>query len=189
MFGHHLLKLTIMKKKKELLCALFLSAITFMSLQSQETVSASGGNAFGSDGSVSYTLGQVADITINSDNGSVLQGVQLPFEILIITGIKEVSWMNLEYWIYPNPATDVVKLKIKDFNVENLCYQLYDLNGQLLQNGKIICNESIIPLGNLAPATYFLKVVHDESEVHPVKFGNTDAKTFYAIETFKIIKN
>ena len=75
--------------------------------------------------------------------------------------------------VYPNPATDFAKLKIVNYEVQNLRYQLYDINGSLLQDNKIEDNETSIVMSNYVSATYFLKVT-DNNKV---------------VKTFKIIKN
>lgn len=145
-----------------------------MSLHAQQTVSSAGGNAAtGGEGTVSYTIGQVVYTTNTGSNGTVTQGVQQPFEISVVTGIEEAKGISLEISIYPNPATDLIKLKIENYEVENLRYQLYDINGNLLQNNKVEGNETSIVMSNHVSATYFLKVT-DKNKV---------------IKTFKVIKN
>ena len=138
----------------------------------QQTVSSSGGEAGGTGGTVSYTVGQVVYTTNTGTNGYIIQGVQQPFEISVVTGIKEAGDISLEFAVYPNPATDFVKLKIENYEVKNLRYQLYDNRGSLLQDNKVEGNETSIIMSNLVPAIYFLKV--------------TDNKR--GIKTFKIIK-
>ena len=139
----------------------------------QSTIPASGGNASG-NGTISYSVGQVVYTTNTSMTyGSVAQGVQQPFEISVITAVEKAKDISLEIVVYPNPATDFVKLKIKNYEVENIRYQLYDINSSLLQDNKIVGNETNIIMSNLLPATYFLKVT-DNNKV---------------IRTFKIIKN
>ncbi|MCU0462515.1 MAG: T9SS type A sorting domain-containing protein [Bacteroidales bacterium] len=140
-------------------------------VQAQNAIPASGGNATGS-GTVSYTAGQVVYTTNTSSNGSVAQGVQQPFEISVITGIELAKEITLVCSVYPNPATEFVKLKIKNYEVKNLRYQLYDINSSLLQDNKIVDEETEIIMSNLLPATYFLKVTDNN----------------IAIKTFKIIK-
>lgn len=147
--------------------------IGFTSLQAQSTNPASGGNASGSGGSVSYTIGQIVYTKNNGTNGSVAQGVQQPYEISVVTGIEEALGISLEIMVYPNPATDFVKLKIENYEVQNLKYQLYDINGSLLQDNKIVGNETNIVMSYYMSATYFLKVT-DNNKV---------------VKTFKIIKN
>jgi len=142
-------------------------------LQAQNAIPASGGNASGSGGTSSYTVGQVVYTTFTGTNGSAAQGVQQPFEISIITAIEEAKDISLEIVVYPNPATDFIKLKIENYEVKNLRYQLYDINGSLLQDNKIVGNETNIVMSNYMSATYFLKVTDNNK----------------LIKTFKIIKH
>lgn len=144
-----------------------------MSLLAQQTVSSAGKEVSGTGGTVSYTIGQVVYTTNTGSNGTVTQGVQQPFEISVITGIEEAKGISLEISIYPNPATDLIKLKIENYEIENLRYQIYDINGNLLLNNKVEGNETSIVISNLVSATYLLKVT-DNNKV---------------IKTFKVIKN
>jgi hypothetical protein len=143
------------------------------SLQAQNAIPATGGNASGTGGSSSYTVGQIVYTTNGNSNGSVAQGVQQPYEISIVTAVEEAKDISLEIVVYPNPATDYIKLNIKNYDVQNLRYQLYDINGILLQDNKIVSNETSIVMSNYMSATYFLKVT-DNNKV---------------IRTFKIIKH
>ena len=61
----------------------FLILFIFISLVSisQESVNASGGNATGSGGSISYTIGQIDYIEASGVGGSVNQGIQQAYEI------------------------------------------------------------------------------------------------------------
>jgi len=105
-------------------------------LQAQETIPATGGNATGSGGSASYSVGQVVYTTNTGTNGSVAQGVQQPFEISVVTGIEQTKGINLSVSAYPNPATDFLMLKVENYDNGNLSYQLFDMNSKLLQNKK-----------------------------------------------------
>jgi hypothetical protein len=144
-----------------------------MLLEAQNSISASGGNASGSTGTVSFSVGQVVYTEYTGTNGSVAQGVQQPYEISVVTGIEEASDISLEIVVYPNPATDFIMLKIENYEAKNLRYQLYDLNGSLLRENKIVGNETSIVMSNYMSATYFLKVT-----------DNTKL-----IKSFKIIKH
>jgi hypothetical protein len=132
-----------------------------------------GGNASGSGGSVSYTVGQIVYTSNANSSGSVAQGVQQPYEISVITAIEDAKDISLEIMVYPNPATDFIMLKIENYEVQNLRYQLFDINARLLQDNKIVGNETSIAMTNYMSATYFLKVT-DNNKV---------------IKTFKIIKH
>jgi len=161
-----------MRQKKIKLSALLL-LIGLTGIQAQITIPASGGDASGNGGTVSYTLGQIVYTTNANSNGSVAQGVQQPYEISVVTGIEEAKDISLEIIIYPNPATDFIKLKIEDYDVENLRYQLYDINGSLIKDSKVEDQETNITMQNLLPSAYFLKVTENNR----------------VVKTFKIIKN
>ncbi len=79
---------------------IFITGITTLSLLisnafSQESVNISGGNAIGTGGSVSYSVGQVFFNTSESTTGSVTEGIQQPYEISVVTSIKEAIGINL----------------------------------------------------------------------------------------------
>ena len=165
--------MTKMRHKKLKLSAVILIGLGLTGLQAQESVIAIGGNASGSGGSVSYSVGQVVYTTSTGANGSVAQGVQQPYEISVVTAIEEAKGINLSVSVYPNPTTDYLTLEVKDFELSTLHFQLYDMNGKLLQSEKISGSQTSITMGNLVSATYFVKVIQSNKE----------------IKTFKIIKN
>jgi len=162
-----------MKYKKLKLSAVFLLGLGITGLQAQESVNATGGNASGSGGSTSYSVGQVVYTTNAGTNGSVAQGVQQPFEISVVTGLEEAKDINLVIAAYPNPTTDYLQLQVESEKLNNLSYQLFDTNGKLLETKKIEGNQTSISMSNLVSANYFLKVIQENKEV----------------KIFKIIKN
>jgi len=167
------LKVESRKLKVIGVATLFTFAFSLSTVTAQESVNATGGDASGSGGSASYSVGQVVYTTNTGANGSVAQGVQQPFEISVVTAIEEAKGINLSISAYPNPTTDYLTLEVKEFELSNLRFQLYDMNGKLLQNEKITSNQTSIVMSNLVPATYFVKVIQSNKEV----------------KTFKIIKN
>lgn len=135
----------------------------------QSTNPASGGNASGSGGTASYSVGQIVYTKNTGTNGSESQGVQQPYEISVITGLEEARDISLEFVVYPNPATDFVKLNIVNYQVQNLRYRLYDINGNLIKDNKVEGNETTISMQNCLPATYFLKVIQGNKEIKSFK--------------------
>jgi len=158
--------------------------ISLTELQAQETTNASGGNASGNGGTVSYSVGQVV-YTTNSggSNGSVAQGVQQPFEISVITELEEAKGITLHCLVYPNPTTDILTLTIEGDVIQSqyIAY-LYDINGKLLLNKILSENLTAISMGNLAPATYFLKIVETKHAL------SQNINKSQEIKSFKIIK-
>ena len=162
-----------MRHKRLKLSAVLLLGLGLTGLQAQQSINATGGDASGGGGSVSYSVGQVVYTTHTGTSGSVAEGVQQPYEISVVTGLEEAQSINLSVTAYPNPTTDYLTLRIDEFEISNLSFQLYDMNGKLLQNEKITGNQTSIVMSNLLPATYFVKVIQGNKEV----------------KTFKIIKN
>lgn len=168
-----LLITTKMSDKMMKLNTLLLLCMTFTGLQAQQNTLTTGGNASGTDGSVSYSIGQALYTYTRTPQFSVVQGVQQPFEISVITSLEGYNNITMQCSAYPNPTTDYLKLNIGYSDTEKLVYQLYDINGKLLESKKVDAGETLIFLSNFIPATYFLKVTKEEKE----------------IKTFKIIKN
>lgn len=162
-----------MHNKKINLSLLIVLGLGFVGLHAQEVITTTGGNASGSGGSVSYTIGQIVYSSNTGSNGSVSQGVQQPFEISVISGLDEGEGINLTCSAYPNPTTDFLTLKVGVIKTENLAYQLYDIGGKLLVSNKVEGNETTICMSNLVQSVYFLKLTNNNKE----------------IKTFKIIKN
>jgi len=158
-----------MKGKKLKLNAMFLLSFGLTGLLAQEAIPASAGNASGDGGSVSYSVGQVVYTTHMGTTGSVAQGVQQPFEISAVTGFEKNSCISLTVSAYPNPSTSYLTLRISEFDISNVSYQLFDLQGKLLQSEKITGNQTTIVVSNLAPATYVVKVIMGNKEIKAFK--------------------
>ena len=135
----------------------------------QSAIPATGGNASGTGGTVSYSIGQVTYHTFSDENKSVAQGVQQPYEISVVTATENTEGITLEYKIYPNPTGGKITLIVKPFTLENLRYILYDFNGILLQEKKLECEETEISMENLSPAVYFLKTLKVNKEIKVFK--------------------
>jgi hypothetical protein len=149
--------------------ALITFAFSLSTVSAQESINTTGSNASGSGGSASYSVGQVAYQTYTGTNGSVAEGVQQPFEISEVTGLEEAKGITLSVSAYPNPTTDYLTLSIDKFDFANLSYQLYDMQGKLLQSEKITGNQTSIVMSNLVPATYFVRVIQNNKEVKTFK--------------------
>jgi hypothetical protein len=154
--------------KTKLTIILFLMQLA---LFAQNNTVTAGATAIGTNGSLTYTIGQINYQTNNGSNGTISQGVQQAFEIVTLS-TNDVPQIQLTVIIYPNPTVQNVTLFIKDFELTNLKFQLFDIQGRIISNGKITQNETEIEMTSLASAQYFLKISDSNSE----------------IKTFKIIK-
>jgi len=165
-----------MNNKRIKLNVVLLMGLGLSGLQAQESINVTGGNASGSGGLASYSIGQVTYQTHYGINGSVLQGVQQAYEIYVLNEVNDVFGVNLIISAYPNPTTDYLTLEV-DFStmsdIKKMSYQLFDIQGKLLQNEKIFDSKTKIDMKDLVPANYFIKVIQNNQEVKQFKVIKT----------------
>lgn len=160
-----------MEKKTYFLIVIFLFSLG--GIQAQEAILSSDGNATGSGGTSSFSVGLIFYTTIIGSNGSMASGVQQPFEISGVLGVDDLLGINLNLLAYPNPTTDFLNLTVANMDYKNLSYQLFDLNGRLLAHKSLKNNSSKIMMKQFPSAVYFLKIFDNQK----------------LVRLFKIIKN
>lgn len=167
-----------MQFKNLVLAMLLIFSLSLSSLFAQESINASGGIASGSEGTVSYSAGQVFHKTHNGSTGSVSEGVQQAYEILLVTSNERANNLSLSVAIYPNPVADYLQLKVAEMDYISLHFQLYDISGKLLKQQEITDNLTYIDMRALNPGSYFIKISEMKQENAPLP-----------LKTFKLIKN
>ena len=161
-----------MPVRKSILMATTLLIATIGLFAQSQTI-ASGGEASGSGGTVSYSVGQTVYQTNNGNGGTVTEGLQQAYEIFSVTGIENTEISLMQVSAYPNPVKHYLRLKVDMESVKDLSFQLYDIQGELLQNQKLVGSETQIDMSNYIASSYFLVVMS----------GN------HSIKEFTIIKN
>lgn len=147
----------------------FALVLTETSFGQSSTVS-SGGNATGSGGTASYSIGQPAYTTNTGSTGSAAWGVQQPYEISILIGVNETQVIDLTGTVYPNPAMESIKLAVKGADLSGLKCALFDMNGKLLSTQPVELPETTISLQGLAASNYFLNITDSHNkEVKKIK--------------------
>ena len=149
----------------------FLLSFSVNAQTSHQVLSATGGDATGSGGTVAFSVGQIVYTTSTGTTGSVAQGVEQAYEISSV-GIKETA-LNISLSVFPNPTSDFLTLKVQDYNNEALSYNLLDEQGKLVLNEQITTQDTQIAMSTLARGSYFINIVQANKK----------------IQTFKIIKN
>ncbi len=124
----------------------------------QQSVNASGGNATGSGGTVSYSVGQIDYKSYSGTNGTSSEGVQQPFEFYTV-GIFE-AYTSFEVNLFPNPSSSFINLSIANWTTDQtISFQLCDLNGKVLSSDVVKESTTIIDVQQFADASYFLNVL------------------------------
>ena len=149
----------------------FLFSFSAIGQTAHQVLSATGGDASGTGGSVAYSVGQIVYSTSTGTTGSVAQGVEQAYEIYSV-GIKETA-LNISLSVFPNPTSDFLTLKVQDYNNEALSYNLLDEQGKLVLNEQITTQDTQIAMSTLVRGAYFINVLQANKK----------------IQIFKIIKN
>ena len=150
----------------------FFFSTLLLTLNAQETLTASGLNADGPGGTISYSIGQVHVAQNTGIEGSVLEGVQQPYVIDPTVGLG-VANINLKLAAYPNPTSDQIVLTAEDLDLGNLSFQLLSNEGKVLITRASIEKTNIIGLKPYPASTYLLHIYNDK----------------IIIKSFRIIKN
>tara|TARA_R110000751_G_scaffold307580_2_gene429611 strand:- start:2759 stop:3262 length:504 start_codon:yes stop_codon:yes gene_type:complete len=167
------MKIKTMRQKKLILCIGFLIGIGLQGLKAQQTIIPAGGDATGSGGSMSLSIGQTfVDFQSNGNDDSVNQGVQQSIELLSL-GLKDDLILVTSAIIFPNPTANKIQLQLQLEDKNKLSYQLYDINGKLLQSEEILEFTTEVQLSQFPNSVYFLKIIRNNN----------------LLKTFKILKN
>jgi hypothetical protein len=150
---------------------IFLSCET--ALYAQQATSVTGGNISGTGGSVSYTIGQVAYTNLQNSSGAITQGVQQPFEIVVVTGCEDAANVTFPCSVYPNPAFEQVTLKIEKSIPKNLHVFLNNAEGKHLQNLQVTDQETLIQMDGLPTGTYLLEIYDSQKVIRSFKIIKT----------------
>jgi hypothetical protein len=60
--------------------------------------------------------------------------------------------------VYPNPSENIITVKVPMDQIEKPKYLIFNLNGQLMDNGRIIYNTQTIDISTLAAGIYLLTI-------------------------------
>lgn len=145
---------------------------SFTGASAQKTFSPCGTTINSGNGNISYTVGQTFFTKVCGPGGSASAGVQQTYDISDIS-VDHTGSYNFLISVFPNPAQDNLILKIENYTEKDLDFQLYDINGKILDSGKIVEIMTSINISKYPSSSYFIKI-------HK---GNKELKIF------KIIKN
>lgn len=135
-----------------------------ISISAQEGTVASGGDATGSGGSVSYSIGQINYVSATNAGDQVNQGIQQAFEIFAYTGIEE-NTIDLNYSAYPNPTNGNLNLKVDRADYASLKYMLSSIDGRSLAQDVVMDKNTTISMQGFASGTYILTIIQGSKKI------------------------
>lgn len=151
---------------KTISTTLLFSTVFFFSFGQQNSV-ASGGDASGTGGSSSYTVGQIDYNNSTGTNGSSNEGVQQPYEFFQEVGLDENSFVSS---IFPNPTTDIILISFNYMAPRSV--SLFDAAGKLIESHETDMDSIELDMSSYAKGNYLIRVYEQKT-----------------LNTIKIIKN
>ncbi|MGN7756141.1 MULTISPECIES: T9SS type A sorting domain-containing protein [Chryseobacterium] len=133
---------------------LFTFSVSILSAQS--AVLATGTNASGGNGSVSYSVGQIAYM-YKGAGSQVLEGVQQAYEITTLSA-SETTTKQEGILLYPNPTRDYLYIDFSSVPYKGSEYQLFDAQGKLIIKDVISQPKSELNLSSLPSAVYIIRI-------------------------------
>ena len=140
------------------------------SLKAQADLLPAGGEASGTVGTVSFSVGQVAAGAHVGAGGSVQEGVQQPFTDLS-TSTPEGDPVQARLW--PNPATGFLLIELSALPGPDLEYQLFDEAGRQLLSSPVSGPRTTLPIDRLAPGTHLVVLLDRGTVVGSLPFIKT----------------
>jgi len=90
-----------------------------------------------------------------------------------ITVVEQVKDLECEINVFPNPATDLITIKLSNNSYNSLSYNLVDINGKILIVDHLASNQNQIDIKTLTVGSYFFNIISNGK----------------SLKTFKIIKS
>jgi len=147
---------------------LVLAGIPISALFAQQDILSAGGDAAGTGGTVSWSVGQISYTAWTATTGTITEGVQQPHEIFNMAIIEKFT-SDFGCIIFPNPTTGKVTLIIRDHALNDLSFRIYDMEGIRVSEDTIDSEEVSIPMDDLKPAIYFLVILEKNQPIKNYK--------------------
>jgi hypothetical protein len=147
-----------MKKKHLLIGALIGSSMTVFA--QQDIVSSQGDSYSNGTNTIDYTIGEPITSTVSDGSNELTQGFHQTQ--LTVTGIKDYETDFLVN-VFPNPTAQLLNVKVQKINNES--YQIFDINGKLVLDGKLSKTNTVIDMTGLAEGTFILSIVRANQPV------------------------
>lgn len=130
----------------------------------QSSLNSSGGDAFSSQGSVAYSIGQVFVQISESPEISVSEGVQQPYEISLINTIFEEGVVEVNLIAYPNPTMSDLNIELQGWRHEKASFEVYDALGKKVSAGDFNQSTLSIDARLWSSGNYFLHIYSPDGE-------------------------
>jgi len=156
--------------KSLLLCSWLLSLMPFVG-QTQQVVGTAGTVFENENMSISWTIGETAIETLSAETGILTQGFHQP--TLMVMSVDDLAELNFNIQAFPNPTRDFLMLRMDEVLQKPLNYKVYNLSGQLMQEGMITDVQTRISFENYQSAFYIIQIHKENKPIKTFKISKT----------------
>jgi hypothetical protein len=138
----------------------------------QSAVLSAGGDALGIGGSVSFSLGQLADDHPAATTGNVQEGVQQPY----VDGSTLISERpgTTDVSVSPTVTADQVTVQLPNMMGHRWSVTVFDVHGRLVVQRSVKDARTDLSLAHLASGVYHLLIQHDMRAVRTFTIIRTE---------------
>ena len=124
----------------------------------QSVIGTAGNYSENGKASLSWTIGETVVETVSDGTNTLTQGFQQG-NLSVTTLIKQPE-LSSNLKVYPNPVKNILNVET---DKKGMDYQLLNINGQVVSNGKLENTNQEINFSALPSGTYFLKINNEKT--------------------------
>jgi hypothetical protein len=147
--------------------AMLMGTLCFAQSIAPQSVNSGGTNMNQTNGSLSFTVGELVVLSQKDVQGNSLGGGFTAGAILTTASIQETDARVLDVSVFPNPTNDLVKIRINHAAIEQVVVSVTDIQGKEVYNGLYagISNTIGINTTSYAPGTYVLLLKNKNNQI------------------------
>jgi hypothetical protein len=152
------MKITKSKPLALLGAAMIMGTISYAQSIAPQSVNSSGTKMTQSNGSLSFTVGELVVLSQTDVEGNTLGGGFTVGATLTTVIIQETDAASMDVNVYPNPTTELINIQINHSTIDQIVISITDLQGKEVYSGKYagISNVIGINTASYATGTYML---------------------------------
>ena len=138
--------------------AMIMGTISYAQSIAPQSVNSSGTKMTQSNGSLSFTVGELVVLSQTDVEGNTLGSGFTAGAALTTVIIQETDAASMDVNVYPNPTTELINIQINHSNIDQVVISITDLQGKEVYSGKYagISNVIGINTASYATGTYML---------------------------------
>ena len=156
--------------------AMLMGSMSYAQSIAPQSVNSGGTKMTQSNGSLSFTVGELVVLSQKDSDGNTLGGGFTAGATLTTVSIQETDTTVLDVKVYPNPTTDLVNIQINHSTIDQVVVTITDLQGKEVYNGKYAGISNVIGINT---ASY-------ETGTYVLSLKNLN---YQILGTYKIIKH